>query len=84
MFQILTFSGLRDTSFHPTPTLKHKYVPGGYNGGISQGIPFNKFAHFNNNSAGNAGLFSTVDNLITYMQLILNKGKMPSFARVFS
>lgn len=34
--------------------------------------------------AGNSGLFSTVDNLIHYMQLMLNKGKMPNAFRVFS
>ncbi len=86
LFQILTFAGMRDTSYNPsaTPALKWKIAPSGYNGGISQGTPFNKIAHFVGNVAGNAGLFSTVDNLIVYMQLLLNKGKMPNSLRTFS
>lgn len=37
-----------------------------------------------NDTAGNAGLFSTVSDVITYMQLLLNKGKLPGSFRVFS
>ena len=83
MFQVLILAGLRDTGFIPT-TSKDQIIPGGYNNGICQGIPSNKYSHFLNNMSGNAGLFSTVDNLITYMQLMLNKGKMPGLSRVFS
>ena len=35
-------------------------------------------------AAGNAGLFSNIDNMLYYMQLLLNKGKMPNTIRVFS
>jgi len=37
-----------------------------------------------NDAAGNAGLFSTVSDMITYMQLMLNKGQIKGYSRVFS
>lgn len=37
-----------------------------------------------NDAAGNAGLFSTVGDVITYMQLMLNKGQIKGYSRVFS
>lgn len=76
-FQILVEAGLRDTGFAPTSP-KYMIVPGGYfaGAGICQGIPYNKYAHFLGNMAGNAGLFSTITDLTNYMQLMLNKGKI--------
>lgn len=83
-FQIMTIMGLRDTVYKPR-TDKYKIVPSGFTGGqISWGTPYNKLAHFLNDTAGNAGLFSTVSDVMTYMQLLLNKGKMPEYFRVFS
>jgi hypothetical protein len=83
MFQIFTLSGIRDTGYLPSSP-KEQIVPGGYNNGTCIGVPSNKYAHFINNMAGNAGIFSTVDNLITYMQLMLYKGKIPTYSRAFS
>jgi CubicO group peptidase (beta-lactamase class C family) len=34
--------------------------------------------------AGNSGLFSTLTDLIAYMQLMLNKGKKAFSLRIFS
>jgi len=34
--------------------------------------------------AGNSGLFSTLNDMITFMQLMLNKGKKPFSLRIFS
>ncbi len=82
-FQIFTIAGLRDTVYLPK-TEKYKIVPSGYTNQISWGTPYNKIAHFLSDTAGNAGLFSTVNDVITYMQLMLNKGKIPGFSRVFS
>jgi CubicO group peptidase (beta-lactamase class C family) len=79
----LTIAGLRDTVYRPK-TDKYKIAPGGYTNQIAWGTPFNKIAHFLNDTAGNAGLFSTVTDLVTYMQLILNKGRIPGYSRVFS
>ncbi len=79
----MTVAGLRDTGYIPS-TAKDQIVPGGYNNGTCRGIPSNKYAHFLNNMAGNAGIFSTIDNLIIYMQLMLYKGKIPTLSRVFS
>ena len=55
----MIFASMRETSYHPTSD-KSKIVPSGYNKGITQGTSTNKLAHFLNNAAGNAGLFSTV------------------------
>lgn len=47
-------------------------------------MPANKIANFLGGVAGNAGLFSIVDNIGYYMQLLLNKGKFPLGSRIFS
>lgn len=75
-------SGLRDTSYLPSNT--YSIAPSGYVKGSTQGKSCNKIANFLNSKAGHAGLFSTIDNLGTYAQLLLNKGKMPNTSRVFS
>ena len=82
MFQILTIIGMRDTGFLPK-TDRLKIAPGGYTDRIAWGTAFNPLAHVINNTAGNGGLFSTLPDVITYMQLLLNKGKMPNAFRVF-
>ena len=83
IFDILIFAGLRDTGYHPR-TEKYKLVPSGFNKGVTIGTSTNKIAHFLNNTAGNAGIFSTVSELGTYMQLLLNKGRNPPFTQTFS
>lgn len=83
MFDILTIMGMRDTVYIPK-TDRLKIAPGGYTDRIAWGTPFNRLAHFLNDNAGNAGLFSTIADVITYMQLLLNKGKNPMYFRVFS
>ena len=82
-FQILTIAGMRDTVYLPK-TDKYKIVPGGFTDKVAWGTPYNKIAHFLNDTAGNAGLFSTVSDLIIYMQLMLNRGKLPGQSLVFS
>jgi CubicO group peptidase (beta-lactamase class C family) len=82
-FQILTIAGMRDTVYLPK-TDRSKIAPSGYTDRIAWGTPYNRVAHFLNDTAGNAGLFSTVTDVISYMQLILNKGKLPGYSRVFS
>lgn len=82
MFQTLTIIGMRDTSFQPK-TDKLKIAPGGFNNKIAWGTAYNQMAHTLNDTSGNGGLFSTVSDVITYTQLLLNKGKMPGFFRVF-
>lgn len=63
----------------------HLIVPSGYNAkGVIRGMPANKIANFLGGVAGNAGLFSIVDNIGYYMQLLLNKGKFPLGSRIFS
>jgi CubicO group peptidase (beta-lactamase class C family) len=47
-------------------------------------MPGNRIANFLYGIAGHAGLFSTVDNIGTYMQLMLNKGRKRLELRVFT
>lgn len=83
LFEIWTIIGLRDTAYKPILT-HEKIAPTGYNGRIAWGTPFNKLAHFLEDTAGNSGLFSTVSDVIKYTQLLLNKGQMPGYFRVYS
>lgn len=82
MFQIMTIIGMRDTTFNPKID-RLKIAPGGYTDRVAWGTASNKMAHILGNEAGNGGLFSTVSDVITQMQLLLNKGKMPGVFRVF-
>ena len=82
MFDILTIIGLRDTEYLPKAN-KLGIAIGGYTDQIAWGTPFNRLAHKLDNVAGNGGLFSTVSDVITYLQLLLCKGKKPLAFRVF-
>ena len=73
---------MRDTTYHPK--IDHlKIAPGGYTDRVAWGTASTKLAHILDDMAGNGGLFSTVSDVITLTQLLLNKGKMPNFFRVF-
>ena len=74
---------MRDTVYKPK-TDKLKIVPSGYTNQISWGTPYNRLAHLLGDEAGHAGLFAPVSDIITYMQLMLNKGKLSGYSRVFS
>ena len=76
-------AGLRDVHFKPSSN-PHLIIPSGYNKGVVRGLPGNKIANFLGGVAGNAGLFSTVDSIGYYTQLLLNKGKMPLGSRIFT
>jgi hypothetical protein len=78
----MIIANCRDTVYAPSIP-KDQIVPGGYNKGICQGIPYDKYARFINNMTGNAGLFSTIDNMVNYMQIMLSKGKANN-TRIFS
>jgi CubicO group peptidase (beta-lactamase class C family) len=83
LFNILVQAGMRDSKFKPTTNM-YMIAPSGYNKGIVRGMPANKIAHFLGGVAGNAGLFTIIDNVGYFLQLMLNKGKMPNTARIFT
>lgn len=83
LFEILVESGLRDTKYKPLAA-PHLIAPGYFNKTTIRGLPTNRIANFLNGVAGNAGLFSIIDNIGYYLQLMLNKGKMHLSSRVFS
>ena len=74
---------MRDTVYRPK-TDKYKIVPSGFTDQVAWGTPYNKLAHFLNDTAGNAGLFSTVSDVLLYMQILLNKGQLPGYSRVWT
>jgi hypothetical protein len=75
---------MRETKFKPTLN-PHLIAPSVYNyKGTIRGMPYNKIAYFLNGVAGNAGLFTILDNVGYLMRLLLNKGRMPLGTRVFS
>lgn len=60
-------------------------APSGYNNGaVSRGVAGNKIANFLGSIAGNSGLYSDLNDIGNFMQLMLNRGKMPLSSRVFS
>ena len=64
--------GLRDTSFNPRLS-KYKFAPGGINqDGVAQGKVANKYAYLMKGMGGNAGLFSNMNDMIKFMELMLN------------
>lgn len=83
LFDIMVEAGMRETVYKPT-VAPNLIVPSSYNKGTVRGMPANKIANFLGGVAGNAGMFSIIDNIGAYMQLLLNKGKMHLSSRVFS
>lgn len=71
---------MRDSGFLPKIE-QSKLVPSGYTDRVAQGTPYNRLAHLLGNAAGNGGLFSTVNDVVNYMQILLNKGKLPRFGQ---
>jgi CubicO group peptidase (beta-lactamase class C family) len=58
------------------PTALDNVMPGGFRETILRGRPFNRIADILG-TAGNAGMFSTAGDIAKYMQMMLNKGKVP-------
>ena len=83
LFQILVEAGLRDTKYKPSLNT-YNIAPSGFNNRINQGTAGNKIANFLGSIAGNSGLYSNLANMGNFMQLMLNKGKMPLSSRIFS
>lgn len=82
LFDILVFSGMRNTHYNPSNT--SNIAPSGFINGPVQGKPGNRISNFLKGMGGNAGLFSTVDDIGTMMSLLLSRGKPKSSSRIFS
>jgi CubicO group peptidase (beta-lactamase class C family) len=72
--------GMKDTGFKPAPTLSGRIVPttrakrGTGEGGFLQGQVHDPIAAMQDGVSGNAGLFSTAEDLGRFAQMMLNGG----------
>lgn len=74
---------MRDTIFNPDVN-KYQFVPGGILNGPKIGKTFNKYAQVLNGQAGNAGIFSNIKDMSSFMQVMLNNGANKAGTRVFT
>lgn len=77
--------GMKDTMFLPPPTLRARIAPTEQqpDGEILRGVVHDPTARFMGGVAGDAGLFSTADDLARFCQMMLNRGELDG-ARIFS
>ncbi|MFT6178518.1 MAG: hypothetical protein ACJAQT_000590 [Akkermansiaceae bacterium] len=68
--------GMKDTSFLPDPQLKGRIAPTSLlaGGKLLRGVVHDPTARRMGGVAGNAGLFSTVDDLARFARMLLNEG----------
>ncbi len=67
--------GMNHTLFNPPDELKHKCVPTEVTGHLSlKGLVHDPLARLLGGISGNAGLFSTAQDLSLFAQMLLNKG----------
>ena len=68
--------GMKDTSFLPSPALKSRIAPTDYQGnGLRWGSVSDPTAHRMGGVAGNAGVFSTADDLALLAEMLVHGGK---------
>lgn len=77
--------GMKDSMFLPPASLRPRIAPTEQqpNGEILRGIVHDPTARFMGGVAGDAGLFSTADDLARFCQMMLNRGELDG-ARIFS
>jgi uncharacterized protein YbbC (DUF1343 family)/CubicO group peptidase (beta-lactamase class C family) len=70
--------GMRDTGFKPAASLRHRIAPTQYEHGSSGpvlwGVVHDPTSRFMGGVAGHAGLFSSVDDVSVFAQMLLNGG----------
>ncbi len=68
--------GMKDTSFMPSPALKPRIAPTDYQGsGLRWGVVSDPTAYHMGGVAGNAGVFSTADDLARLAEMLVHGGK---------
>lgn len=68
--------GMKDTMFNPPAELRPRCVPTEViNGQPLRGVVHDPLARLQGGISGNAGLFSTADDLAIFAQMMLNKGE---------
>ncbi len=77
--------GMQETMFLPPASLRPRIAPTEQqpDGEILRGVVHDPTARFMGGVAGDAGLFSTADDLARFCQMLLNRGTLDA-ARVFS
>ena len=69
--------GMKDTSFLPSPGLKSRIAPTDYQGsGLRWGVVSDPTAYRMGGVAGNAGVFSTADDLARLAQMLVHGGEL--------
>ena len=69
--------GMKDTSFLPSPALKSRIAPTDYQGsGLRWGVVSDPTAYHMGGVAGNAGVFSTADDLARLAQMLVHGGEL--------
>jgi CubicO group peptidase (beta-lactamase class C family) len=78
--------GMTETSYLPSAALKPRIAPTEMqpDGTILRGVVHDPTARYMGGVAGHAGVFSTADDLAKFCQMILDLGKAPSGAALFS
>lgn len=82
------FAGLKDTVFNPNKSDVYRIAPTEYDAGmclgnveirkaIVRGEAHERLAYFFNGVAGHSGYFTTAPDLIRFMRILLNEGKLP-------
>ncbi len=69
--------GMKDTSFLPSPALKSRIAPTDYQGkGLRWGTVSDPTAYHMGGVAGNAGVFSTADDLALLAEMLIHGGEL--------
>lgn len=83
MFMLMTELGLRNVSFTPTAAEKVFIPPTIFRKKYLQGSVMSALSELYNGTAGNAGLFAPVNDVMRFMRLMLNRGQITGERRYY-
>lgn len=83
MFMLMTELGLRNISFTPSEAEKTFIPPTIFRKKYLQGSVMSNLSELYNGTAGNAGLFAPVSDVLRFMRLMLNRGQITGERRYY-